>query len=191
MPYQRNQSFLRLQALFIFPLTCGEWPNCGICWRSSPPWVLGRTPLMWSPTYLDPFQERTEWCVWSTVGKASLGMWLWGDCVGLARGSSLSQWKGLSSWGCGKVGGQMYPVPTLCSTQNPQLMLLLRSKSPSGQRWKKIGYTAGTEKQFLLNSVCRKTKCIWDGPRERYKQMCYFGFTHSSWLNMWYLPTDE
>lgn len=99
--------------LFIFPLTCGEWPNCGICRRSVLPWVLGKTPLIWSPTRLDFCQERTESCIWSMVGKASLGMWLWGDRVGPARGSSFSQQKGFSSWGCGKVRGQTYPVPTL------------------------------------------------------------------------------
>lgn len=145
--WNQNQIFLcqisQIQALLIFPLTCIEWPNCGIFWRSSPPWVLGRTPLMWSPTSLDFFQKRTEWCVWSMVGKASLGMWVWEKHVGPARGSSFSQRKGYSSWGSGKVRGQMYPVPTLCSTQNPQLMLRLIQK-PSGQQWKQMASQGAT-----------------------------------------------
>lgn len=47
------------------------------------PWVLGKTPLMRSPTSLEICPKRTELCVWSTVGNASTGMWLGENRVGL------------------------------------------------------------------------------------------------------------
>lgn len=162
--------FNQIQALSIFPSTSGEWPNCDICWRSCLPLLLGRSRLMWSPTSLDFFQERTEWCVWSVVGKASRGMWLGEDHVGPARGSSLSQEKGFSSWGCGKVRGQMYPVPTL--SQNPQLMLQLCPETPQG--------SGGNNWPHNWNYYPH-----WDCHRESYERC--MGFTPSSWLEMCYL----
>ncbi len=161
------------------PLTCIEWTNCGICRRSSLPWALDRIPLMWSPTSLDFLQKRTEWCVRSLVGKASLGMWVWEKHVGPARGSSLSQQKGYFSWDCWKVRGQMYPVPTLHSTQNPQLMLQLYPETLRAAV-ETTGFTTG--RTILLK---HKWMCVWKYHREQNLQC--MGFTHSSWLEVWYL----
>lgn len=136
MAKNRAGHLSKLQTLSIFPLTYGEWHKCGICWRSSSCWERGRTSLMWSPTFLNFCQQRTVWCVWSVVGKASSGMRLTEDCVGLAGWSSLSQQKGFSSWGCRQVRDQLNPVPTLCSAQKPQLMLQVQK--PSGQRRKQM-----------------------------------------------------
>lgn len=43
---------------------------------------------MWSPTLLDFGQGRTEFCVWSLVGKASLGMWLLRGLCGTSKRTS-------------------------------------------------------------------------------------------------------
>lgn len=84
--FRKTRPFFQIQTLSIFPLTCREWPSCVICWGSGLQWVLSGTPLMCSPTSLDFCHKTTELCVWSMVGKASFGMWVWENHVGLVRG---------------------------------------------------------------------------------------------------------
>lgn len=75
------------------------------------PWVLGKTPLMRSPTSLEICLKRTELCVWSMVGNASTRMWLGEKRVGVEVVLPFPVKRlPYCSWGCSEVRGQMYPV---------------------------------------------------------------------------------
>lgn len=147
----------QIQDLSIFPLTCGEWPNCGICWRSGLPWVLGLDPTHVITHLLGFFPGKNRVMCLVHGGKSiPWNVSFREPCGTTKRVFPFSVKRLLLQEAVGRSEVRCTQCP-LSAAHKTHSWCRNSIQNPSGQRWKLLA------PQFFLHSACQNTNaCLFE-----------------------------